>query len=128
MKKSFAILLILLFGTTLISGQSAKTRNTVLGKWKYEAPNAPEGYTSGTIEISFTDNKYVSLIVFEGSDYKVQGDRTKVENDTVSFVVFVEGNEVSVSLKAENDTKMTGKAVYSEGEIPLSLTRENARK
>jgi hypothetical protein len=42
----------------------------------------------------------------------------------VTFVVIVEGNEVAVSLKAENNAKMTGKAIYSEGEIPLTLTKD----
>jgi len=42
----------------------------------------------------------------------------------LAFVVFLEGDQIAVSLKAENDAKMTGKAVYSQGEIPLTLTRE----
>jgi hypothetical protein len=35
----------------------------------------------------------------------------------------VEGNTVAVTLKSEDQTKMSGKAVYSEGEVPLTLTK-----
>jgi hypothetical protein len=109
---------------SFISAQTNSKKDTALGKWKFEAPSAPEGYTDGIIDVSFTDNKYSSAISFAGSDYIIPGDKTKVEKDSVTFVVIVEGNEVAVSLKAENDAKMTGKAVYSEGEIPLTLTKD----
>lgn len=116
--------MLLLFSASIISAQSPKGKTTPLGKWKYEAPYAPEGYTSGAIDIAFADDKYTTTISFTGSDYKIPGEKTKVEKENVTFVVYVEGNEVTINLKAESDTKMTGKAVYFEGEIPLSLTRD----
>jgi len=120
--------MISLFYVCAVSAQTDSKKNTPVGKWKFEAPYAPEGFTTGIIEVSFADNKYSSAISFAGSDYIIPGDKTKVESDTVTFVVIVEGNEVAVSLKAENDAKMTGKAVYSEGEIPLTLTKEVPNK
>ena len=41
----------------------------------------------------------------------IPGDKTKVENDTVSFILLLEETEIAISLKAVNDTTMTGKAV-----------------
>ncbi len=120
----FVFLLISLFYVCAVSAQTNSKKNAALGKWKFEAPSAPEGYTAGIIVVSFTDNKYSSAISFAGNDYIIPGDKTKVENDSVTFVVFVEGNDVAVSLKKENDSKMTGKAVYSGGEIPLTLTKD----
>ena len=35
----------------------------------------------------------------------------------------MEGQDIKVLLKVENDMKMTGKAVYSEGEVPLTLNK-----
>ena len=35
----------------------------------------------------------------------------------------MEGQDIKVMLKIENETKMSGKAVYSEGEVPLTLTK-----
>lgn len=124
MRKIITAFMLLLFSASIISAQSSADKKSPLGKWKFEAPYAPEGFTTGIIEVSFADNKYSSAISFTGSDYIIPGDKTKIENDTVSFVVIVEGNEVAVTLKAENNAKMTGKAIYSEGEIPLTLTKD----
>ncbi len=116
--------MLLLLSVSVISAQDSQKPRNPVGKWKFEAPYAPEGYTSGTIDIAFAEDKYSSTISFTGSDYKIPGERIKVEKENVSFVVMIEGGEVVISLIAENDKKMTGKAVYSEGEIPLTLTRD----
>jgi len=129
MKKGiFTYLMISLFSFCAVSAQTTPKMGNPVGKWKFEAPYAPEGYNTGSIEISFAENKYSTVISMTGSDYSIPGDKTKVENDTVSFVVLLEGNEIAISLKAESDIKMTGKAVYFEGEIPLTLTKELPRK
>lgn len=118
-----ALLMVSLLTFCVVSGQSTGKKSGPVGKWKFEAPYAPEGFTSGTIDINLADNKYSTSISFTGSDYKIPGDKTKIEENGVTFTVFVEGNEVAISLKADGDLKMTGKAVYTEGEIPLTLTR-----
>lgn len=124
MRKIFTLIMVLLFSLPIISAQSSKSKTDPIGRWKFEAPYAPEGFTTGIIEVSFAEEKYSTAISFAGSDFVIPGDKTKVENDTVSFVVLIEGQEVAVGLKAESDAKMSGKAVYSEGEIPLTLTKE----
>jgi hypothetical protein len=124
MKKIIILFLLLLSGISFVSAQTVKESNNPVGKWKFEAPYAPEGYTSGIIEFSFSENKYAAAISFTGSDYIIPGDKTKVEKDSVTFNVLVEGNEVVINLKPESDVKMTGKAVYFEGEIPLTLTKD----
>jgi hypothetical protein len=124
MKKLIPLFILLLLSVSVISAQDSQKRKNPVGKWKFEAPYAPEGYTSGTIDIAFAEDKYSSTISFTGSDYKIPGERIKVEKENVTFVVIIEGDEVVISLIAENDNKMTGKAVYSEGEIPLTLTRD----
>lgn len=120
--------MLLLFSASVISAQSSKDKKNPVGKWKFEAPYAPEGFTSGIIEFSLAEDKYSTTISFAGSDYLIPGDKTKVEKDSVSFNVLVEGNEVAVTLKPESDVKMTGKAVYFEGEIPLTLTKDIPKK
>ena len=126
--KVLSLLIISLFSVCVVSAQTDSKKNNHLGKWKFEAPYAPEGYNLGTIDIATEGEKYLTTITFEGSDYKIPGENTKIEKDNVAFVVFIEGDQIAVSLKAENDTKMTGKAVYSQGEIPLTLTREPLKK
>ena len=39
-----------------VSAQNINKNNPV-GTWKFDAPYAPEGYTSGTIVVGFTDQK-----------------------------------------------------------------------
>jgi hypothetical protein len=124
----FTLLIISLFAVCVVSAQTDSKKSNPLGKWKFEAPYAPEGYTLGTIDIATEGEKYLTTITFDGSDYKIPGENTKVEKDNVAFDVFIEGDQIAISLKAENDTKMTGKAVYSQGEIPLTLTREPVKK
>jgi hypothetical protein len=108
----------------LVSAQTAKERTSPVGKWKFEAPTAPEGYNAGNIIISFAENKYSSAVSMAGSDYVIHGDKTKVENDVVSFILLLEGTEIAVTLKAESITKMTGIAITPDSEIPLTLTKD----
>ena len=61
---------------------------------------------------------------FTGSEYKLPGENVKTVNDSVLFNIYLEGQDIKVMLKLESESKMTGKAVYSEGEVPLTLTKE----
>jgi hypothetical protein len=60
---------------------------------------------------------------FTGSDSILVGENVKTVNDSVLFTVYLEGQDIKVLLKVENDTNMSGKAVYSEGEVPLTLSK-----
>jgi len=120
--------MISLFTFSAVTAQTGPTNNTAVGKWKFEAPLAPEGYNSGNIIISFAENKYSTAVSLTGSEYVIPGDKTKVENDTVSFILLLDGTEIAITLKAESNTKMTGVAIAPDGEIPLTLTKEVPNK
>ncbi len=125
MKKATVLLMFLLAVITVSSGQTTKKIDPV-GTWKFDAPYAPEGYTSGTIVIGLVEKKHTATMSFAGSEYKLNGENVLVENDTVSFSIFIEGQDIKVSLKGDADAKLVGKAVYSEGEVPLTLTKNPA--
>ncbi|MBK7134573.1 MAG: hypothetical protein IPH69_17675 [Bacteroidales bacterium] len=125
MKKATILLMFLFAVITVSSGQTTKKIDPV-GTWKFDAPYAPEGYTSGTIVIGLAENKHTATMSFAGSEYKFSGENVKVDNDTVSFSIFLEGQDIKVSLKGDADAKLVGKAVYSEGEVPLTLTKNPA--
>lgn len=125
MKKATILIMFLFAVITVSSGQTAKKVDPV-GTWKFDAPYAPEGYTSGTIVIGLAEKKHTATMSFAGSEYKFSGENVKVENDTVSFSIFLEGQDIKVSLKGDADAKLVGKAVYSEGEVPLTLTKNPA--
>ncbi len=129
MKKGiFAFLLLAFCAIFTVTGQSNSKNPVHTGSWKFEAPYAPEGFTSGTIDVKFADEKYSTSISFPVSSYSLTGEKAKMEKDTLTFTVYVEGQEVVVHLNPDGDKKMTGKAVYFEGEIPLTLTRQEASK
>jgi hypothetical protein len=123
MKSKILTLMLLSFLSVIaVSGQNSVKLNPV-GTWKFAAPYAPEGYSSGTIIVGFSEQKHTATMAFSGSEYKIPAENVKAVNDSVLFSIFVEGQDVKVMLKIENDTNMSGKAVYSEGEVPLALSR-----
>ena len=128
MKKIITLILFSLFSISLLPAQTVTQSVNPVGKWKFEAPAAPEGYNTGSIIISFAENKYSSAVSMTGSDYVIPGDKTKVENGTVSFILLLDGTEITINLKAESSTKMTGTALAPDGEIPLTLTKELIEK
>ena len=120
--KILTLMLISFLSMIAVSGQNNNKSNP-LGTWKYEAPYAPEGYTSGTIVVGSNEKKPTVAMSITGSDTILLGINVKTINDSVLFSVNLEGQDVKVMLKIENDSTMSGKAVYSEGEVPLTLTK-----
>jgi hypothetical protein len=121
--KILTVLVISFLSVIVVSGQNSTKKTNPVGTWKFEAPYAPEGYTSGTITVGLVEQKYSTTMVFTGSEYKLTGEKVKVANDSVLFSIFLEAQDIKVMLKIENETKMSGKAVYTEGEVPLTLTK-----
>jgi hypothetical protein len=119
----FSIALISLFILCSVQAQTNSKKTSFSGTWKFEAPMAPEEYSSGKINVGLADKKYSVIITFSEGGYKIAGEQVKFENDTLSCTVFIEGEGVKVNLRAENGTKMTGTADYSQGQIPITMTR-----
>ncbi len=125
MKNKICILLIItLFISLSVSAQTQSRKKDPAGEWKFEAPYAPEGYTSGNIVISQAEKKYSASMAFTGMDYKFPGENIKVTKDSIFFSIYVEGEAVAVRLKHEDPAKMTGSATYSGGVVPLTLLKE----
>ena len=123
MKRGIVFILFIIFSLQLLTAQATQVKNNPVGTWKFSAPYAPEGYTSGTIVVGFAEQKHTTTMSFTGNEYKLPGENVKAVEDSVLFSVFLEGQDIKVLLKMDSDTNMTGKAVYSEGEVPLALSR-----
>jgi hypothetical protein len=125
MKSKFlAILVISMISVITINGQAAAPNKlNPVGQWSYAAPYAPEGYQSGIVEIGLTEGKYTATFSVTGSEYKMPAEKVKFMNDVVTFIVMIDVNQIDISLKMDGDKKMTGKAAYSDGEIPMTLTK-----
>jgi len=124
MKKGLLLLCLfsIICGNIVAQDATAQKKDPV-GKWKFEAPTAPEGYKSGTMVFGITEGKYTAATIFANFDYKFPGEKVKYANDSVSFVINLEGEAINVLLKMEDPVKINGKAVYSEGAVPLVLTK-----
>ncbi len=125
MKKSILTLLFLCSAFVLIEAQKSSQKNDPVGQWKFEAPSAPEEYTSGNMVIDLADKKYSASMSFTGIDYKFLGENVKVVKDSIFFSIYVESENVAIRLKTEDAAKMTGTATYSGGVVPLTLLKED---
>jgi hypothetical protein len=119
----YTLIIISLFTVSAVAQQGNKQNGKAIGTWKFDATYAPEGYQSGTIVVGVEEKKPVATMSFTGNEYKIPGEKVKTDNDSVNFSIYLEGQDIRVLLKVENETKMSGKAVYSEGEVPLVLTK-----
>jgi hypothetical protein len=124
MKRNIFIFVILsVFSLTSFAQQSKGQKNNPAGTWKFEAPYAPEGYTSGTIIVGNEEKKATAAMSFTGNEFKIPGENVKAVKDSLLFSVYIQGQDVKVMLKMDTEIKMSGKAVYSEGEVPLTLSK-----
>lgn len=129
MKNSLlAFLFFLIISSPAVNSQTVSCEKDPAGNWKFEAPYAPEGYKSGSITISLVEQKYSASMSFAGNEYKFQGEKFRIEKDSLFFSVYLENQYVAVSLKMEDRANISGKAVYSEGVVPLVMTRREEIK
>ena len=120
--KNKVLLLLLIMPLLLFGSHSAKaqTKTTYLGSWSFSAPEAPEGYTYGTIEIK----KDSVTTFFTGLNYKVPSIWVKVKNDSITYKSLVDDSEVLFSLKIENQTSIKGDAVWAGGQTQMILKKK----
>lgn len=125
MKKIIPFVMLIIFSITTTSAQSSKAKKDPSGEWKFKAQYAPEGYSDGKITVGTKEKNYSVAITFTGSEYKVMGENVRFVNDSLLFSIYVEGENVTVKIKMEDASKMTGTALYSQGEISLTATRDS---
>ena len=124
MKKSIVSLIVVTFFAIITFAQKPQVqKKDPTGNWKFELPQAPEGYKVGSVDVGFADKKYSATMIFPDNNLKITGERVSFLNDSLRFIMYAEGQEVNVLLKITEPLKMEGKVVYSEGEIPLLLTK-----
>ena len=124
MKKIITLIVFFGLSTCILSAQAVKMKKNPVGKWIFNAPYAPYGYSTGTAEIGIDDDSYTVKMLFTETGYSYSGENVKVKNDTMFFEMFLEGNTVNVSLVMESDTAMTGESNYYEGSIPFTMKKD----
>lgn len=124
MNKAFFISLLLLTGISVTSAQFSELKRDPVGKWLFEASYAPEGFTVGTIDVSPVEKEFKVTMVFTANGYTLSGEKVRFGNDSLLFSIYMEGEDIAIKLRFDEANKMSGRAVYTEGEVPLLLTRE----
>lgn len=114
--------IILLFGLTMagLLGPCSVTAQTIgdfLGEWNTEAPDAPSEYTNGVLKIS----EDVIIAKFSGDYNEYPSTLVKCTSDTLVFEIT--GLGALCTLRIEDKTRMTGKAVWPDGESPFTMTK-----
>lgn len=119
-------LLLVILTLALIVPQNilAAEKNDPVGTWEFSIPSAPYGYTNGKFEVKIVEEKYTVAVMFDGLDYKFEGEMVFFEKDKFSFGLFVEGQDVLMDLLFSEKDKMTGTVVYSEGELSITTKRK----
>lgn len=95
-----------------------------VGKWKFSAPDAPYPYGTGLLEVKMDEEDVGVTISFEDVEYKLYGESVKFEENVLAFSLFIDGTDISLSMKFIDKDKLSGKAVYYDGAIPLTANRE----
>jgi len=91
------------------------------GAWAYDVQNVDPQYEKGILHIGKENGKYVLNIQgAEGS--MIPTEELNVKGDEVKFVVYVEGDRVSITLNFDGET-FTGEGSSSNGPFTLSGKR-----
>lgn len=97
-------LLFVLFAMFLLSGSlclNAQVNKSYQGKWNFETPTAPEGYTSGIV----TMKKDSSYMRFTGGYYTYPSSWLKPKSDSIIYESNIDGEIVLFSLKIKDKTR-----------------------
>jgi hypothetical protein len=100
------------------SRESSMIEEVYTGKWKFEAPNAPEGSTKGDIEI-----KPDAIIMTFDEAIDFPSNWVRFRNDSIIYQTAFDAATVVFSLKIIDKNKMAGKAVWEDGETDFIVTK-----
>jgi hypothetical protein len=121
MKNCFLFLVLLTaFLVVIPFSSNSQVTKTSLGKWSFEAPGAPDGYTYGIIEIT-KDSVKTS---FTTTDFTFPSVWVRAKNDSIIYKSIIDGTDVVFSLKLEDELNIRGNAIWSDGEAVMILKKK----
>jgi hypothetical protein len=118
--KIFQIIFLMSVFLIKTSSSDAQVKKNVTGSWTFEIPYAPEGYTSGVMDVK----KDSVLTTFTNQNYKIPSDWIRVNSDSLIFRFNVEGVYALFSLKILDNKNIAGKVVWDSGESQISLKKK----
>jgi hypothetical protein len=113
----FLLVPIFLFGSL---SSNAQVKTASVGSWSFEAPDAPEGYTYGILDLK----KDSAFMTFSNATSRYPSNWIKVRNDSIIYQTDINGTIVLFSLKIIDKQKIAGNAVWSDGETSMNLIKK----
>ena len=124
MKRSFTLIFLVamvsgIFGSPVTPGNEYDP----VGKWVFSAPDAPYEYSTGTIEIKKEDETFTGTMRFEAIEYVFECEKVEFKEDVLSFILFLDGADILITMSFTEKDKMSGKALTPDAEVYLSAKR-----
>ncbi|MBT8308386.1 MAG: hypothetical protein KJN85_15710 [Maribacter sp.] len=127
-KIQFGLLAIILLSVTTVRSNAGietntmevKTADELVGAWNYTVENVDYEYRTGVLLISKEDGKYNVQVQLSAGN--IPGEEIEVVDNNIKFSVYIEGQKISVSLKAEGD-KIKGESSSYDGVYKIEGTK-----
>ena len=120
--QKLVVTLLLVVTSSLFSNTFAQS-SKVEGTYSYIAENEYEGDRTGTIEITKSEAKF-NVVVTPEDSYAISLTNVKVNKNTVTGLMNMEGNEIELSMKINKD-KVEGVATLPDySELDFTATRK----
>jgi hypothetical protein len=121
MKRIFIMLMALGLVFQIARPALPADNKAILGSWKCTVTDVPYEYSNSIITIAEKEGKLAGTVKFDnGSEVKIS--TLKYTNNQLTISLFVEGNEVIVDGKVE-ENKMAGSADTPNGRVTFTASR-----
>ena len=117
----FALLLVVLVSS--FTSHAPAKKFSPAGSWDYTVEGVPAGYETGTM-IIVKNGKNYGVTMALNEYYKTEAERVAYKKKDLSFIIWVESEEVSISGTFDGDT-FTGTVSLSQGDFEM-IARRNA--
>ena len=124
MKKLFVLSFLVVMFSGAVSAITGENNSKVVGEWKFESPDAPYGYTKGSIVIEEKEGKLSGYVKFSDG-YKVDMKNASFSDGVLKSGIYIDYELVKLEATL-NGNKMKGTADSSEGK--LSFTAQKVEK
>jgi hypothetical protein len=91
------------------------------GAWEYIVPGVPEGYDRGVMIITESEDG-LAIEIGPSKDYLVKAEKVEYSNKQLSFIVYVEYEEVKISGEFK-DENFEGTVSYVEGVFDINASK-----
>ena len=118
--RSLVALLLVVFVSSFTYEAPAK-KFTPVGTWEYAIDGVPQEYESGKMIIAKKD-KSLKVTMAINEYYKSEGEKVSYKKKSLSFILWVESEEVMVSGTFDKD-QFDGMVSLSEGDFEITATR-----